>query len=253
MAKSGIAESLTDQVYAAKSELDAYPPDRVDWHRRCLTASALLGPWLSLVAAGLQKEVDALLVSPRRVRAAWDRIKAKADIPLELVEEMDASLKREDFLVQRASGTLISKIVEAYLIAHFPGGSLKSNGSSDYPDLYVSHFDYSFLVPHIRTADTYAASIKGGRPVRIPDGIEVKTIVGRGGIDCHYPHVGLHLIVILDVGDDATPMHVTDIRLGFARHATYRITTPRTNATTLKASFNATAVRSGAFPSVLHD
>ena len=155
--------------------------------------------------------------------------------------------------MQRPSGALISKIIERYLIEHYPEQALKSNGSSDYPDLYVSDNDYSFLSPHIRTASTYAASLKGGRPVRIPDGIEVKTIVGRGGVDCHYPHVGLHLIVILDPGDEEKSMRVMDIRLGFARHATYRITTPRTKATTLKASFNASTVRSDAFPSILGD
>lgn len=225
----------------------------MDWYQRCLDAVETLFPWLQRVAAGLRLEIDAILESPQRVRAAWERIKREADIPEQLQTEMDQFLERESFLVQRPSGALISKIIERYLIDGYPEQALKSNGASDYPDLYVSDFDYSFLTPHTRSADSYAASLKGGRPVRIPDGIEIKTIVGRGGIDCHYPHVGLHLIVILDRGEGATPMPVTDIRLGFARHGTYRITTPRTKATTLKASFNATTVRSDAFPSILGD
>lgn len=252
MTEPSILESLTRQVDAAKGELDAYQPDAVDWHRRCMTASELLGAWLDSVAEGLRCEIDTTLASPHRVRETWEQVKTITDVPPPLAEEMDANLNREGFLVQRPSGALISKIIEAYLIAQYPNGSLKSNGSSDYPDLYDSAFDYSFLSPHSRTAASYAASLKGGRPVRVPDGIEIKTIVGRGGIDCHYPHVGLHLIAILDAGDDTKPMHVTDIRLGFARHENYRITTPKTKATTLKASFNSSMVRSEAFRSILH-
>lgn len=246
-----IKARLTSQVEEAKHELDAYQPASVDWYQCCRRSVNQLVPWLYESATGLRVEIDSLLESPRLVREAWERIKHETEVPDQLAEEMDQALAYESILVKRPSGMLISKIIERYLIDHCPNRALKSNGASDYPDLFVSDFDYSFLTPHTRSADTYAASLKGGRPVRIPDGIEIKTIVGRGGIDCHYPHVGLHLIVLLENEVGGASMRVTDIRLGFARHDTYRITKPRKKATTLKASFNATTVRSDAFPSLI--
>ena len=164
MTMNRIKATIKAQINEAKVELDAYDPSSVDWHDRCLDSTDTLLPWLHRVAPGLSIEIDALLGSPHRVRAAWDKIKDEFDIPEHLKREMDQSLERESFLVQRPSGALISKIIERYLIEHYPEKSLKSNGASDYPDLYVSDFDYTFLSPHIRTASKYAASLKGGRP-----------------------------------------------------------------------------------------
>ena len=66
--------------------------------------------------------------------------------------------------------------------------------------------------------------------------MEIKTSRNGASIDCHYPHVGLHLLVsFITTGEKVV---VDDVLAAFLRYEDYRITVPKTQATTLKASFS---------------
>lgn len=244
-----VLAKIQGQIDQAAKELREYAPNAIDWYARSRAAADQLAPWLVDVAAGLRGSLNEVLASPTLVRDTWERIKTEGSIAADLTAEMDASLANEQVLVSKPSGALISKLIERYLIHHFPTDDLESNGASDYPDLFVRSYDYAEVPSHTRDAVKFGAAIKGGRPVRVPDGIEIKTVGVGKGIDCHYPHVGLHLIVEYDAKDQ--PIHVTDIRLGFARRDTYAIANRRTEATTVKASFRRSTIQSSAFVSIL--
>lgn len=77
---------------------------------------------------------------------------------------------------------------------------------------------------------------KEKKPVRVPDGLEIKTSRDGANVDCHYPHVGLHLM--LSFRTTADRIVVDDVLVAFLRQKDYRITRPKTKATTLKASFS---------------
>ncbi|MFM8327719.1 MAG: hypothetical protein ACKN9U_22900, partial [Pirellulaceae bacterium] len=80
-----------------------------------------------------------------------------------------SSLDYEELLISEAGGMVVSKLIERFLIEKSVGWKLESNG----------------------------AAIKGKsqRPVRVPDGLEVKTCKGPFAVDCHHAHAGLHLVV----------------------------------------------------------
>lgn len=71
------------------------------------------------------------------------------------------------------------------------------------------------------------------RPVRIPDGLEVKTCRDAIKVDCHHPHVGLHLVVVFA----AVPYKVLDVAVAFLKAADYKQAERNTTATTEKFSF----------------
>ena len=75
--------------------------------------------------------------------------------------------------------------------------------------------------------------------MRVPDGLEIKTARDGANIDCHYPHVGLHLMLSFKTTGERVV--VDDVLIAFLRYADYRITVPKTKATTLKASFGRAA------------
>lgn len=123
------------------------------------------------------------------------------------------------------------------LLCCYPGGALAANSKSDYPDLSLSTSDYSKLPVRTRDNKQIGAAVRGPqrRPVRVPDGLEIKTSRNNANIDCHYPHVGLHLMVGFTKTGERTV--VDDVLAAFLRRADYRITKRRTEATTVKASF----------------
>jgi len=99
--------------------------------------------------------------------------------------------------------------------------------------------DYSLLPKFQRgTKQVYGAAIKGKsrRPVRVPDGLEIKTCKGPFAVDCHHAHAGLHLVVLFN--KTKKQFRVNDIQVAFMRAELYRITVPASPTTTLKASFN---------------
>ena len=117
--------------------------------------------------------------------------------------------------------------------------TLESNGASDYPDLFIRDNDYSMLPKFQRGAtQVYGAALKGKslRPLRVPDGLEIKTCKGSFAVDCHHAHAGLHLVELFNKA--RMLFRVDDIQIEFMRHDFYRITVPASPTTTLKASFN---------------
>ncbi len=108
----------------------------------------------------------------------------------------------------------------------------------DYPDIFLKTFDYSKLPVRSRDDKVIGAAIRGRdkKPVRVPDGLEIKTSRDYSSIDCHFPHVGLHLM--LSFVTKGPSVVVDDVLVAFLRYADYRITVTKTKATTLKASFS---------------
>ena len=132
----------------------------------------------------------------------------------------------------------MSIFVTGHLLARYPGRALAGNSKSDYPDLFIKTYDYSKLPARTRNDKEIGAAVRGKerKPVRVPDGLEIKTSRNNANIDCHYPHVGLHLMLsFITTGERVA---VDDVLAAFLRHDDYRITVPKTKATTLKASFS---------------
>lgn len=234
---------VTSQINAAKPELIAYPPSGFGWYKRSIETARELVPWLTEIAPELKIFVEEVVNSTKLVRDSWKKIVAAAHrhIPSELHELMNRELDREAILLNTVSGDVMSKVIEKFLIQNFPGGHLESNGRSDYPDLFLRSKDYSAIPRFARLKDKtkdYGAALKGagGRPVRIPDGLEIKTCKNRLAVDCHHSHAGLHLVLIYCGSKGA--LEVTNILVAFMRHCDYRITKPASPTTTLKASFN---------------
>jgi hypothetical protein len=141
-------------------------------------------------------------------------------------------------LLAFVAGDTVSTVVTGYLLSKYPGGTLAGNSKSDYPDIFVKTHDYSKLPVRTRDDKEIGAAIRGKerKPVRVPDGLEIKTSRNNANIDCHYPHVGLHLL--LSFQTTPASIVVDDVRIAFLRYADYRITVPKTKTTTLKASFS---------------
>lgn len=77
---------------------------------------------------------------------------------------------------------------------------------------------------------------KQKRPVRVPDGLEIKTCRDRLAVDCHHPHAGLHLVLVF--AEAARIFAVKDVCVAFLRSSAYRESERNTTATTVKYSFN---------------
>ncbi|QDU53879.1 hypothetical protein Pan181_00570 [Aeoliella mucimassa] len=228
------------QVENAKAELDNYPPVDFDWYSRCIKTVNTTVPWLVGVGPLLKQYVEEVLNSPTLVRDTWTKIRSTANdsIPLGLIDIIDRELDREKVLLDQVGGDIVSKVVEQFLIEHFEEGCLESNGKSDYPDLFLRSRSYEGLPKFTRGSKNYGAALKGNRarPVRVPDGLEIKTCRNRFAVDCHYPHTGLHLAVVFK--EEKVLLEVTDIKIAFMRVSDYRISKRSTKATTDKASFN---------------
>jgi hypothetical protein len=237
MADATALAHILAQVKAAKPELDAYAPEGFGWHKRALTAVNSLVPWLVQEAPGLRVYVEEVLNSPALLRSAWASLKSQIDAPGE-VARMDELLAREGVLLAFVAGDTVSTVVTGYLLSKYPGGALAGNSKSDYPDIFIKTYDYSKLPVRTRDDKEIGAAIRGKekKPVRVPDGLEIKTSRDNANIDCHYPHVGLHLM--LSFVTNGPTVVVDDVLVAFLRHDDYRITVPKTKATTLKASFS---------------
>src|SRR5439155_6338413 len=102
------------------------------------------------------------------------------------------------------AGDTVSIVVTGHLLARYPGGMLGGNSKSDYPDLFIKSYDYSGLPVRSRTDEEIGAAVRGKlrKPIRVPDGLEIKTARDGRSVDCHYPHVGLHLMLsFITTGD----------------------------------------------------
>jgi hypothetical protein len=77
---------------------------------------------------------------------------------------------------------------------------------------------------------------KQQRPVRVPDGLEIKTCRKLIAVDCHHPHAGLHLVLLFT--EKARMFPVNDVRVASLRSSDYRESERNTTATTVKYSFD---------------
>ena len=237
MADTTALAHVLAQVKAAKPELDAYAPQDCGWHERALVASNALVPWLIKEAPQLRLYVEEVLNSPALLRSAWASLKSQIDAPGE-VARIDELLTREGVLLAFVAGDTVSTVVTGHLLSRYPNGALGGNSKSDYPDIYIKTYDYSKLPARTREDKEIGAATRGKekKPVRVPDGLEIKTSRDNANIDCHYPHVGLHLM--LSFKTTGATVVVDDVLVAFLRNADYRITVPKTKTTTLKASFS---------------
>lgn len=237
-----VLATVRSQITAAQDDLNSYRPVSVDWNERAAAAAQRLVPWLIGVVPGMKDHVQDVLNAPALLRSMWATIRPHVDLPKEQLEAFDRQLALDDVLRESVTGEVVSNIVTRYLLAHHPASALKSNGRSDYPDIYDSTLDYSALPAFKRTkkasaGDEYGAALKGKskRPVRVPDGLEVKTCRNRIAVDCHHPHAGLHLVLLFT--EAARLFTVTDVRIAFLRSNDYRESARNTTATTVKYSF----------------
>lgn len=237
MRDGDVLNRILGQVLAAKSELDAYPPIGFGWYKRAKDTVSALVPWLVKEAPGMRAYVEGVLNSPSLLRSAWASVKTQIDSRSE-VARIDELLTLEKVLLNFVAGDTVSTVITGHLLSRFPGAALAGNSKSDYPDLYLKTHDYSRLPARSRQDKEIGAATRGPerKPVRVPDGLEIKTSRNNSSIDCHYAHVGLHLMLSFKTTGES--VIVDDVLVAFLRTADYRITVPKTKATTLKASFS---------------
>lgn len=209
----------------------------IDWFGRAEAAVHTFVPWLTENAAGLKVYVERVLNAPERLKEIWDQIRESVDLPDEIVEDFEFTMTDAGLLHEYVSGEIASSIVLRHLQAAYPNSDLRPNGKSDYPDLWLRTNDYTGLPRRSRKTKSYGAACVGKppRPVRVPDGLEVKTCRDEIKVDCHHNHVGLHLVVVFS--EKGTEFSVQDVALAFLKSDDYRRCDRNTTATTDKFSF----------------
>ncbi|MDE2506784.1 MAG: hypothetical protein KGM43_06210 [Planctomycetota bacterium] len=70
----------------------------------------------------------------------------------------------------------------------------------------------------------------------VPVGLEIKTCRDQLRVDCHHPHAGLHLALVLK--ESNRTYVVNDLCVGFLQSSDYHEAGRNTSATTVKYSFN---------------
>ena len=205
------------------------------WYNRCMRTADVVIPWLCGISTDLCEFCENIYNSPDKLRKAWEKLKVGQDFGT-LGDQVEAELRRESVLLSEIAGDAVSRVMTDYMIDRHPGNDLGANGKSDYPDLYLKSFDYRGLSGFVRSGN-YGAALKGKerRPVRVPDGIEIKTCRQSFHVDCHHPHTGLHVVLLYD--DNQGVSRMTDLLAGFLRECDYHISKINTGATTRKASF----------------
>ena len=236
-----VLQTIRAQIAAASGHLDSYRPDKAGWAARAEAVASQLVPWLIQVAPSLQAYVANVLNAPLTLRAMWDSFKPQMALAPEQIEAFDRQLALDDVLRESVTGEVVSKVVSRFLIENHPAKALCENGPSDYPDLFLATQDYSIL-PHFKrkkaAADEYGAATKGPRrrPVRVPDGLEIKTARERIAVDCHFNHAGLHLALVFS--ESHRFFSVIDVQAAFLQATDYREAERNTATTTVKFSFN---------------
>ncbi len=218
-----VLDVINQQIEEARTDLLHYRPHEMDWSTRARATAQTLIPWLTSETPGLKSYVEGVLNAPVELRRMWADIRAQVDLPPEQIEAFDHQLSLDDVLRESVTGEVVSKVVTKYLTDHEP--DLKCNGRSDYPDLFLGSLDYSGLTQFQRKRSEgdveYGAALKGTekRPVRVPDGLEIKTCRNQIRVDCHHPHAGLHLVLVF--GETKRIFTVTDLRIAFLRLSDY--------------------------------
>lgn len=233
-----VLRHVLTQVHCAKDELDGYAPDQCDWFGRANRTCRELIPWLAEHSGALRSFAEDVLNSPDALRTEWERLR-RLITDAQAVARIDKHLGDEAILLDFIAGDTVSIVVTRYLLEHYPLHGLGANSKSDYPDLFLLDRDYSALPKRSQRGEgAIGAAVRGQerKPVRVPDGLEIKTSRNGAPIDCHYPHRGLHLL--LSFNTRSSRLEVDDVLVAFLRQADYRISNRRTEATTVKASFN---------------
>lgn len=225
---------INQQIEDTRPDLLLYRPQEMDWPARARATAQTLIPSLITEASGLKSYVEGVLNAPVQLRRLWADIRSRVDLPPEQLEAFDRQLSLDDVLRESVTGEVVSKVVTKYLMDH--DADMKCNGRSDYPDLYLGSLDYSGLTQFQRKRGDgdveYGAALKGPekRPVRVPDGLEIKTCRNTIRVDCHHPHAGLHLVLVF--GETERFFTVTDLRIAFLRLDDYHESGRNTTATT---------------------
>ncbi len=238
--------TIESQIRSAAKELHAYEPEVVNWDQRARKTAGLIIPTLCRDANSIRQYVEGVLNAPIQLRALWNDIRKSSNASPETLQEFDTQLVLDDVLRETVTGETISKVFTRSLLQRHP--HLRCNGSSDYPDIYDPSHDYSKLPLFTRRAATkYGAARKGKlqHPVRVPDGIEIKTCRKNLRVDCHHPHAGLHVVLLYTESNRL--FSVTDIQVGFLTLRDYRESKRNTTSTTVKYSFGGER-----FVSVMH-
>lgn len=222
------------QINASKADLDAYLPKSMGWHGRALQTSEMVVPWLCQNAGIICGFVQEVCNSPGQLRLLWENLRKQQDLG-NLGTQINRLLGYEMILVSEIAGDVVSRVLTDYIIGIFPKNNLKANGKSDFPDLYLNSKNYAGLPLFSRSNTNFGAAMKGGRPARVPDGIEIKTCGPTVRVDCHHPHMGLH-IALCQTGEPGN-VRVVDLMAGFLRSSDYRESKRATTATTVKFSF----------------
>ncbi len=230
-----VIDFVKQQINAATLDLHEYQPAKGEWKKRALTTAKTLVPWLEQHAKQLKEYVEGVLNAPVKLRQLWKLMKPHVSLPRKKTDEFDSYLTLDGLLRESITGEVVSKVITQFLLDQH--GSLGCNGRSDYPDIFLKPLDYKFL-PHFtrKGGNEFGASLKGGRPVRVPDGLEIKTCRKRVSVDCHFPHAGLHLVLVFSEAERI--FTVSDILIAFLKAADYRRSNESTEATTRKFSFN---------------
>ncbi len=241
-----VLATIQKQIAAAKKDLRDYRPPAVDWSARANDAADLFVPWLLKIAPELKTYVQDVLNAPTLIRSMWATFRTTVNLPTSGLAEFERLLALDEVLRESVTGETVSNVVTRYLLEHATPLELDKNSRSDYPDVYIATPDYYRDLPSFtrkatgKQAAIYGAALKGKakRPVRVPDGLEIKTCRDRVAVDCHFPHAGLHLVVLF--AESNRDYAVTDILLAFLNLADYREAKRNTAATTVKYSFGGT-------------
>lgn len=230
---------IRQQIRESAPELSGYPPREMKWADRSRVVADKLVPWLEDIAPNLKTYVEDVLNAPMNLRQLWEQVCKESKLSPQMRAEFDHQLKLDDVLRESVTGEAVSKAVTMFLTNQ--NIDFQSNGRSDYPDLFLRSTDYSGLAKFRRKpgeVQEFGAALKGSdrRPVRVPDGLEIKTCRDQIRVDCHHPHAGLHLVVVFS--EDARRFDVTDVSLAFLKASDYREAARNTTATTVKYSFN---------------
>jgi len=231
---------ITGQIRQAATDLALYQPNEVDWLGRSEHAASIIIPWLVKNGDSLKMHVEGVLNAPLQLRRLWSEIRGHVQLPKKQIEAFDHQLSLDDILRESVTGEVVSKIITNFLLER--NTDFKSNGRSDYPDVYLGQLDYSQL-PQFRRqrmdeGQEFGAALKGSsrRPVRVPDGLEIKTCRNSIRVDCHHPHLGLHLVLVFS--EHKRTFKVVDLRIAFLARSDYHESNRNTSATTVKFSFN---------------
>ena len=230
-------DQILAKIETARDHLAAYSPAEFDWPGRCERAARELVPWLAEQSLALKAYVERILNAPELVRDEWNRLRPQVTASAERIAAFESALGDAELLSKYVGGDVASSIVMRHLQAEYPDSALRANGRSDYPDLYLRTVDYASLPAFTRAIKAFGAALKGKppRPVRVPDGLEVKTCRDAIRVDCHHDHTGLHLVVVFT--GKGGKFEVRDIAIAFLTPADYHNSARNTTATSEKFSF----------------